>query len=234
MLRTPIAILSILALACCDSKESEPIVILEAAINRSYTVKGINGYRVSGILKNEGSDTIAFPVLRVELPNVDDSLMYSVAGCIIPPGESRYFLTGGHNISTFEAPVEVDYLYSDKRIEKAYIERQLSFLPKLSCTDISFESWDNGRGGELRYRFVNESGLDLERIQAIAVFFDNEGTLLASRAFHSTKLDHPESKHIVLDIENGNEVVRTEIQIDAFLERNEIPNPRISTPPSIE
>ena len=178
--------------------------------------------------------TLVFPVLKVELPNVKGSLMHAVTSCIIPPGESRYFLTGGKNIKAFELPLKVEYLYSDTRIDANYVSRQIEHLPKLSCTVVSFESFENGHGGELRYEFVNGSGLQIGSIQSTAVFFDANENLIAARGFHSSQLHKREGKHIVMDIENGLKVARTVIQINNFLETGDAPNPRVAVPPSIE
>ncbi|CAM2768325.1 hypothetical protein RAHE111665_00060 [Rariglobus hedericola] len=211
-----------------------PVEVADTAVMLNYTVYGINSYRVCGVLKNTSDKTLVFPVLKVSLPSVANSLMHTVTGCIVPAGESRYFLTGGEGIDSFVPPIEISYLYSDNRIEKAYVARQLKYLPKLSCTDVYFDSSDTGRGGSLRYRFVNNSDLRIGSIQATAVFFDEEGTLIAAWAFHSTKLDNPEGKHYVMDIENGQRVVRAEIQIDTFIEEGDMPNQRVAVPPSVE
>jgi hypothetical protein len=224
----------LLAFCGCDSPKNSPLEISETAVTLGYTVHGINSYRACGLLKNQSHETLVFPVLKVELPNVNESLMHAVTSCIIPPGESRYFLTGGKNIKAFEPPLKVEYLYSDTRIDKSYVARQLEYLPKLSCTVVSFESFDNGRGGELRYQFVNDSGLQIGSMQATAVFFDANDNLIAARGFHSTQLGEPEGKHIVMGIENGLKVARTEIQINSFLEAGETLNPRVAVPPSIE
>lgn len=143
-------------------------------------------------------------------------------------------MTGGQGIEIFEPPIEVEYLHSDNRIDANYVTWQLEHLPMLRCTVVSFESFENGRGGKLRYRFVNGSSLQIRSIQATAVFFDTNGRLIAARGFHSSQLDRPEGEHIVMDIEHGIKVTRTEIQIDGFLEHGETPNPSVAVPPSIE
>ena len=224
----------LLAFCGCDSQKNSTLEISKTAVTLGYTVHGINSYRACGLLKNLSHETLAFPVLKVELPNVSGSLMHTVTSCIIPPGESRYFLTGGKGIEAFEPPLKVKYLYSDTRIDKNYVARQLEYLPKLRCTVVSFDSFDNGEGGDLRYHFVNNSGLQIGSIQATAVFFDANDNLIAARGFHSTQLGEPDGKHIVMDIENGLKVARTEIQINSFLETGATQNPRVAVPPSIE